>query len=322
MRYWKNKLKYDPITPLLSLENKAILYFSKRDLLNEKVDSLANLNKLPSPLIILNKQQENGSWKYLGGKKDLRTQEYYNQIETYRQIGILIEKYGFKKPNPAIKKAAEFLFSFQTEEGDFRGIYSNQYSPNYSAAIMELLIKAGYSTDTRIEKGFKWLLSVRQDDGGWAIPIRTHNAKWTEVMKSDKTLQPLKYKPFSHLVTGVVLIAFAAHPNYNERKEARRAGYLLASRFFQPDKYPDRRTKEYWTRVTFPFWFTDIISSLDSLSHLGFTPDHPQIKLAIEEISNRQLESGLFDFKLLKTKDKDLPYWIALAICRIFKNFY
>jgi hypothetical protein len=36
-----------------------------------------------------------------------------------------------------------------------------QYTPNYSAAIMELLIKAGYSTDVRTEKGFQWLLSIR-----------------------------------------------------------------------------------------------------------------------------------------------------------------
>ena len=47
-----------------------------------------------------------------------------------------------------LEKAAEFLFQRQTTEGDFRGIYGTQYSPNYSAAIMELLIKSGYSDDS------------------------------------------------------------------------------------------------------------------------------------------------------------------------------
>lgn len=319
---WKNKLKFDSITPLLSLENKAIIYFAKRDLLNEKVGSLEELYELPASLKIIKRQQDDSSWKYPTGKADLRTQENYNQIETYRQLGILIEKYGFNKKHPAIKKAAEFLFSFQTEEGDFRGIYGNQYSPNYSAAIMELLIKAGYSTDMRIEKGFKWLLSIRQDDGGWLIPLRTHNVKWTDVMNSATTLQPIKNRPFSHLVTGVVLRAFAVHPKYNEREEARRAGELLASRFFKPDKYSDRRTAEYWTRVSFPFWFTDIVSSLDTLFYLGFTIEHSQIELALKELKDRQLDNGLFDLKLLKTKDKDLPFWIALVICRVFKNYY
>lgn len=322
MKNWKEQLRFDPIHTILLTENKAIVYFIKKDLLEVKVESINILWELPEVEKILRKQQDNGSWKYSGGKKDIRTQENYNQLETYRQLGFLIEKYGFNKKHPVIEKAAECLFSFQTEEGDFRGIYGNQYSPNYSAAIMELLIKAGYSTDTRIDKGFEWLLSIRQNDGGWAIPIRTNNAKWTDVMDSEITLQPIKHKPFSHLVTGVVLRAFAAHPKYKVREEARRAGELLASRFFKPDKYPDRHTAEYWTRVTFPFWFTDIVSSLDILYYLGFTSKHPQIKFALKEIRSCQLENGLFDLKLLKTKDKDLPLWIALLICRIFKNYF
>ena len=79
---------------------------------------------------------------------------------------------------------------------------------------------------------------------------------------------------------------------------------------------------DYWFRVSSPFWFSENVSSLDILSNLGFTPFHHQIELALETLRERQLENGLWDLKLLKTKDKDLPLWIALAICRIFKNFY
>ncbi len=174
MTGWKNHLKFDPLEILLSTEIKAINYCIKRDLLDEQVKSAESLWELPKAERILKKQQENGSWKYPSSKKDLRSQENYDQLETYRQLGFLIEKYGFNNQHQAIQKAAEFLFSFQTEESDFRGIYGNQYSPNYSAAIMELLIKAGYEDDPRIDKGFRWLLSVKQDDGGWAIPIRTN----------------------------------------------------------------------------------------------------------------------------------------------------
>jgi len=252
----------------------------------------------------------------------LRSQENYDQLETYRQLALLIEKYGFNNQDPVILKAAEFLFSFQTKEGDFRRIYGKQYSPNYSAAIMELQIKAGYTDEPRIEKEFKWLLSVRQDDGGWAVPIRTQNAKWLEVIDSEKILQPNKKKPFSHMITGVVLRAFATHPKFQNLEETKTAGELLASRFFKPDNYPDRKSVDYWFRVLFPFWFTDIVSSLDTLSNLGFTPSHPQIELALKTLRERQLENSLWDLKLLKTKDKNLPFWIALAICRIFKKFY
>ena len=315
-------LKFDPLQSLQSTVNEAIQYYIKRDLLDEVVNSVEILWELPETEQILKKQKENGSWKYPGGKKDNRTQENYNQLETYRQLGFLIEKYGLNKQNQVIQKAAEFLFSFQTEEGDFRGIYDNQYSPNYTAAIMELLIKAGYDKDPLIEKGFKWLLSVRQEDGGWAVPIRTNNTKWSDVLNDPEPLEPIRVKPFSHMITGVVLRAFAAHPNCRNLEQAKTAGELLASRFFKSDKYPDLKAVDYWFRVSFPFWFTDIVSSLDTLSNLGFTSSHPQIKLALNALRERQFENGLWDLKLLKTKDKDLPLWIALAICRIFKNFY
>ena len=314
MKDWRKNIQFDSFPKFLSAQNKAIIYFTRRDLLNEKVNSIEKLWKSPILLKVIDKQQVDGSWKYPSSKKDIRTQENYNQLETYRQLGFLIEKYGFNRQHQAIQKAAEFLFSFQTEEGDFRGIYGNQYSPNYTAGIMELLIKAGYEKDSRIEKGFKWLLSVRQDDGGWAVPIRSNNAKWSDVENSDEVLQPNKKKPFSHMITGVVLRAFAAHPKFRSLEDAKIAGELLASRFFKLDKYPDRKAVDYWFRVSFPFWFTDIVSSLDTLSNLGFTPSHPQIEMALNTLRDRQLENGLWDLKLLKTKDKDLPLWIIYLV--------
>ena len=134
--------------------------------------------------------------------------------------------------------------------------------------------------------------------------------------------KPNKEKPFSHLITGIVLRAFAAHPKYRKLEEIKLAGEVLVSRFFKPDKYPDRRTTDYWFKASFPFWWTDIVSSLDTLYYLGFTKSHPQIKLGLNTLKSKQLESELWDLKLLRSKDKDLPLRIALSICRIFKNFY
>jgi hypothetical protein len=122
-------------------------------------------------------------------------------------------------------------------------------------------------------------------------------------------------------VTGVVLRAFAAHPKYCHSEEAKAAGKLLASRFFKKDAYPDRGTVTFWTEFSFPFWFTDILSSLDSLSLLGFKMQDPQVKKAIDWLINAQSENGLWDVHLVRGKDKDLNLWIALAICRVFKRF-
>ena len=183
MGNWRKELRVDPIPSLISAKNRTIEYFTRRDILDEEVESIETLWELPEVKKILHKQQEDGSWKYPGGVKEhLRSQEDYNQLETFRILGELVEKYGLNNKHPKIRKAADFLFHRQTEEGDFRGIYGNQYSPNYSAAIMELLIKAGYQDNSHIDKGFSWLLSIRQSDGGWAIPLRTVNAKYADAL--------------------------------------------------------------------------------------------------------------------------------------------
>jgi len=119
----------------------------------------------------------------------------------------------------------------------------------------------------------------------------------------------------------MVLRAFAAHPGYREYEEAKYAGTLIASRFFRQDKYPDRKDKKFWEGVSFPFWFTNIITALDSLSFLEFTKDNPDIQRGLTFLSNQQNNKGLFDLKILKGRDKDLKYWICLAICRVFVKY-
>lgn len=326
MSEWRQQFKFDPISGLVNSGEKAVSYFAKRDLLEEHVESIQTLWQLPEALKIIDKQNSDGSCKYHGGKIDIRSQRNYNQLETFRILGVLIELYGFSRKHETVRNATDFLFGFQTSEGDFRGIYGNQYTPNYSAATMELLIKAGIYGDPRIEKGFRWLLKMRQNDGGWAIPMRTLSDKdsltLTQALKRKTPVEPDRSKPFSHLATGVVLRAFAAHPKYRGVSAAKHAGELLKSRFFQPDKYPDRKAPIFWTGFAYPFWFTDLLSSLDSLSLLGFTRHDPNIDKALEWFVDRQQEDGLWTLKLLKTSRKNLNLWIDLAICRVFKRFY
>jgi len=323
---WTEELRYNPVLNLLNSGNTAVSYFTQRDLLKEKAQPVEELSELPEPTKILAKQQKDGSWKYPNAKLEIRSQNNYNQLETYRILGILVEKYGFTDENQALQNAAEFLFKFQTEEGDFRGIFGNQYTPYYTAAIMEVLTKAGYDQDSRIEAGFHWLLSIRQNDGGWAIPARTVQGKDSltliEAIKKQEPIKPDRSKPFSHMVTGVVLRAFAAHPRHKTDPEAKQAGELLKPRFFQPDKYPDRKTPSFWTSFSYPFWFTDLLSSLDSLSQLNFTNNDRDIQRALDWFVERQESNGLWRLRMLKTKDKDLSLWLALAISRVFERFY
>ena len=317
-------LKVDPVPVLASCGNAAIAFFARRDLLDVEAGSVSALWQLPEARKIVARQQPDGSWRYPGARPRVRSQENYDQLETFRQTSALVEKFGFTREHPAMERAADFLFSFQTAEGDFRGIYGNQYATTYVGAIMEVLVKAGFARDPRIARGFRWLLAVRQTDGGWAIPLRTAGAPFSEFLdlqRHPKPIAPDKAKPSSHLVTGMVLRAFAAHPGRRRSEAARAAGHLLAARLYMKDAYGDRRDVTYWERVSFPFWFTDVVSALDSLSCLGFDARIPTISAALDRLRDAQRPDGTFELKLVGGKDKDLPRWICLAVCRSLKRW-
>ena len=300
-------------------------YFICRDILDEDPGSIESLWELPKINSILDKQQGDGSWKYSRGREEIRSQMNYNQLETYMIMRILIEKYGLNNTNNAISRACEFLFSFQNEEGDFRGIYGNEYTPNYSAGIIEMLIKAGYEKDDRIDLGLNWLLSIRQNDGGWAIPFRTTKCRISDVFYKNEQTEPIKNdptKPSSHLVTGIVLRAFATHGHYRKSNDLRKAGAFLKSQFFKKDNYPDHGSPDYWGKLAYPFWWTDIVSSLDSLSKLKFTAEDNDIKIGLGYLIENQRSDGTWKTYYGLPKDDENDLWITLAICRLFKRFY
>jgi hypothetical protein len=324
MEKWLDSFNYDPLRFLEHSENKAVKLFCRRDLHGEggAKTSPEILWDIPAVLKLLRKQQMDGSWKYPNPNASRSSVQNYSLLETFRNLGILVEKYGLNKAHSSIKKAAEYLFSCQTDEGDFRGILGNQYMPYYSGAIMELFIKAGYSDHPRIEKGFKWLLSVRQDDGGWNIPLRTAGLIYNVQVLESPPVPTDTTKPFSHLITGMVLRAFASHPHYRKTEVALHAARLLKGRFFKKDSIRDRGAPSYWTKFSYPFWFTDLLSSLDSLSCMNLPIDE-DIRTGLDWFIKNQLEDGSWGLTALRSGgDKDLRYWFALAICRVFKRFF
>ncbi len=314
----------DPAPLLVSSSNRAIALFARRDLLGSSGDPASALWELPAARRVLARQNQDGSWRYPGGKPSIRSRENYDQLETFRQVGILVEKFGLTRQHASIERAASCLLAFQSDEGDLRGIYGNQYAPTYVGAIIEVLIKAGYADDPRVATALNWLLTMRQSDGGWAIPVRTVGVSFPEFLDVERHPEPVapdRSKPSSHLVTGMVLRAFAAHPAWREASEIQEAGRLLATHLYRRDVYSDRGEVSYWERVSFPFWFTDIVSSLDSLSRLGFDPQSSTISAALERLRELQRADGTFAFKLLRANDRDLPWWICLAVCRSLKRW-
>ncbi|MBM5805590.1 MAG: hypothetical protein FJZ49_05995 [Candidatus Verstraetearchaeota archaeon] len=323
MDEWLEVLRYDPIGRLRSTDNRAIEFFCRRDLLEDPGGAhVEDLWSLPEARTLTRRQQEDGSWRYPNPRAERSHVQNYSLLETFRNLGILVEKYGMNRDHPTVQMAAEYLFSCQTGEGDFRGILGNQYMPYYMGAIMELLIKAGYGDHHGIERGFRWLLSVRQDDGGWNIPMRTAGLTYSVRVLESPPVPTDRTKPFSHLITGMALRAFAAHPRYRRMEEALHAARLLKGRFFKRDSIPDRGDPSYWTKFSYPFWFTDLLTSLDSLSLMGFPPEDGEIKKGLDWFVKSQRDDGSWELTLLRGGDKDLKYWLTLAICRVFKRFF
>ena len=322
MSNWIKILSINPINRLLSSEDDILNYYIKRDLLDEG-NSIRKYNKEIDQII--KKQQSDGSWVFRGNSVKKYPSINHNLIETFKSIRILVGKYEMDKSYEAILKCADYIFNCQTNEGDIRGILGNQYMPYYCGLFVEYLIKAGYEDDKRIELAINWLISSRQTDGGWVIPLQTVkiNKLDDKTYASDPIIAD-KSLPSSHLSTGMVLRAFATHSAYRTTDVAKKAGELLKSRFFKSDKYTDRKTPEYWIKFQYPYWWTTLVSSLDSLYNLGFTIEDKDIEKVIEWLLINQNENGLWNTKYDKGEKEKLDssrLWICYDICRVLKLY-
>lgn len=311
---------------LLARGNLPILYWLKKDILEVPVDrEFKNLQKYASRIRILKSQRSNGGWckkKYEGHPHWEKT---YYIVDTLKNM-FKLYNYGCCLEVEGIQKAIKFMFSTQSRAGDFRGAYLNEYAPTYHALTLEILCLYGMDKDKRTQKGFRWLMNNKQDNGGWVIPYRTIDkaelkSRYNfEAQLKLKPVKPNKSQPFSHLVTGMVLRALSASPTWRKSKEAWKAGELLMSRFFKTDKYDDRRHAYFWEEIIYPFWATDVLSSLDSLSQIGFDIKHEKIKEALDWLLNKQNKHGYWEAGTKKTSLED-NLWVTFAVLRVIKRF-
>lgn len=331
---WISVLKYNPVDPLTESRNRVLSFFAGKDLFSMKDRPVGEIMDDAELRKILKRQCTDGSWPAHG--KDDNTGPKYSLIETWKNLRFLVDKYQMTKDHESIRNAAEYVFSCQTDEGDIRGILANQYAPYYTGAILYLLIRAGYQDDPRIDKGMAWLFGMRQDDGGWVIGSPgLLNVKWKEVCRltSEWTAEPVRdfdrSRPFSAAGTGMVLRAFSVHPGYRQLPEALKAALLLKSKFFREDNWSWYRHPDNWLRFQFPFWWTNIVSALDTVSLIGIPKDDPDVKAALEWLIDNQQENGLWKASYSTIhknsndkKAEELSLWISLCICRILKRYF
>ena len=162
---------------------------------------------------------------------------------------------------------------------------------------------------------------MRQDDGGWIAPILLYKMSDYYKICTQPPVQPQKNLPFSHMVSGMVIRAFAAHSQYRKSPMAIQAGKLLKSRFFKKDVYTSHQSETYWLKFQFPFWWTSLLTVLDSLMHLNFSSQDDDIQKGLDWLVNNQGADGLWKADYGKKGVTDPDYWVTFAVCRILKYF-
>jgi hypothetical protein len=103
----------DPIPALLDWPDKALTYYLHRDLEGKPVGPIETLWELPAAARLVRKQPGDGSWKYPGKTCDPDSGTNYSLVATYRNLRVLVEICGYSRQNPALERAAEYIFSCQ-----------------------------------------------------------------------------------------------------------------------------------------------------------------------------------------------------------------
>jgi hypothetical protein len=187
-------------------------------------------------------------------------------------------------------------------------------------AIMELLIKVGYGDDERILRGFQWLLDMRQTDGGWIIPLQIYKIQEFYRVYDRPPIPPEKERPFSHMASGMVIRAFAAHEHFRKLPETQAAARLIKERLFKEDAYTSRQAVDYWYKFQFPFWWTSLLTVMDSFVRIGLPIDE-DIRNGLEWFVENQGPQGTWQSNYGGLKGTNPNLWVTLAVCRVLK-FY
>jgi hypothetical protein len=289
---WRARLASDPIPRLLREGTPSVLARVRRDLIDDsEAPSADEIVGYPEVKALLRKIEKDGSFpakavdKELGGAKFTKCLATLRTLDRLADLGLRIEPES--KVAAELKKIADFILASQESDGGIGDLTLGDtpkgrgkiVAVHFHGWAISALCRAGMESDERVEKGFRFLLSLRQDDGGWAWRgVRTDSAA----------------RPSSHLVTGMVLRAFASAKERRGSREARRAAELLATRFLQPDRYEDRKAPSYWEILSEPRFYTDVLDALDTITSIGLGKENSGVRTAEAYLRSRQSKDGLW----------------------------
>lgn len=179
MSDWKSALKADPTGWLLGEDNPSVRYLTLMDILERPLGdpevAKAKRNIMVTGVVprILAQQEEEGCWDR---PDKLYTAKYKG---TVWQLIILAELTADGSDGP-IRKACEFLLenSQDLESGGFSMHHSvksgggrrSEVIPCLTGNMVWSLMKLGYLSDPRVERGIDWITRYQRFDDATADP--------------------------------------------------------------------------------------------------------------------------------------------------------
>jgi hypothetical protein len=295
----------------------------RRDLIDDdEAPGAAEVVAYPEVKAFLRKQEASGAFPSKPPEKALGSQKFGRAVATIRALERLAD-FGLARQHPAVEKAADLLLSSQAKDGGIADLALGETPDAKTKAValhfhgwaLAALCRTGHDEDERVALGFRFLQASRQADGGWAWRgVRTDSAA----------------RPSSHLVTGMALRAFAASPSRRTSREAKRAAELLATRFLQPDRYPDRKAATFWEQLAEPRFYTDVLDALDGVTAVGLGKENSGVRTAEAYLRGRQNADGLWypggpvkpgaREAPAAPKDRDAARWLTVRVLIVLRR--
>jgi hypothetical protein len=322
---WRARLGRDPVPILLREGSPALAARVRRDLIDdEEAPREDEVVTYPEVKAFLRKQEGSGAFPVKPPEKALGSQKFGRAVATIRGLERLAD-YGLGHTHPAVQKAASLLLSSQASDGGIGDLALGETPDSRSKSValhfhgwaLAALCRTGFDEDERIAKGFRFLQASRQADGGWAWRgVRTDSAA----------------RPSAHLVTGMALRAFAASPSRRSSREAKRAAELLATRFLQRDRYPDRQAASFWEQLGEPRFYTDVLDALDGVTAVGLGKENSGVRTAEAYLRGRQSPDGLWypggptkpalgaRAETPPAKDREAARWLTVRVLIVLRR--
>jgi hypothetical protein len=284
---WRARLGRDPVPILLREGSRALVARVRRDLIDDDEAPQADeVLTYPEVKAFLRKQDKEGAFIARPPEKTLGPAKFARAVATIRALERMAD-YGLRASEAPVARAASLLLGSQDKDGGIGDLALGEtpearartVAVHFQGWALSVLCRTGFDEDPRVERGFNYLLANRQADGGWAWRgVRTDSAA----------------RPSSHLVTGMALRAFASSLTRRTSREARRAAELLATRFLQPDRYPDRKAPAFWEQIGEPRFWTDVLDALDGVTAVGLGKENSGVRTAEAYVRGRQNADGLW----------------------------